>query len=394
MSRPGLFSPLELRGVKLKNRIVISPMSQYKAVDGLAQDWHLVHLGQFALGGAGLVFCEATSVEMRGRSTNGELCIWSKAQAEAFKPVTRFIKAQGAVPGIQLQHAGRKGSVRKPMAGRGPLTAADAASGNPPFATVGPSAEAFDVDWPVPQELSRDDIRVVCRAFAEGARNAALAGFEALELHAAHGYLLHSFLSPLSNHRTDEYGGDRAGRSRFVLELVDEVRRAWPAEFPLFIRMNAVDLEAGGWSIEDSVALSRELVALGMDVIDCSSGGATGASPRDVTPAGLGFRAPIAAHIRREADVKTLTHGLIIHPHQADRLISDGIVDLVAIARAALYDPYWPRHAAHVLGDRADFSDWPPEYGWWLARRDSELQTLGEDQLAGFVADTKSILKP
>ena len=377
-----LFSPLSLRGVTLKNRIAISPMCQYSAQDGLANDWHKVHLGQYALGGAALVFNEATAVEARGRITHGDLGLWSQAHADALKPIVDFIKAQGAVPGIQLAHAGRKASMQRPWHGNGPLDASDAARGDTPWSIVGPSAEPVREGWLLPVELSLADIRTVQQAFVETAQRAADIGFEVAELHCAHGYLGHSFLSPLSNRRNDAYGGDRAGRMRFVLELAEQVRRVWPDDKPLFARISTVDLEPNGWTVEDSIDLTREFLARGVDVLDCSSGGLSGAATRSDKPLPLGFRAPFSEQIRTATGACTMTHGLIVQPEQAEALLREQRADLIGIARTALYDPYWPRHAAQALGVDADFSDWPEQYGWWLARREPLLRAHGIRQLA------------
>ena len=375
--KPLLFSPITVRGVTLKNRIVISPMCQYSAREGLANEWHNVHLGQFALGGAGLVFCEAAAVEQRGRITHGDLGIWSEEHADALKPIVAFLKAHGAVPGMQIAHAGRKASMQRPWHGNGPLDDSDVARGEMTWDIVAPSAEAINEASLVPHELSIEDINTIQQAFADAAGYSDAAGFEVLEIHSAHGYLSNTFLSPLSNHRNDAYGGDRAGRMRFTLETVEKVRAVWPDHKPLFVRISAVDGAEGGWEIEDSVALIAEMQARGVDVVDCSSGGIAGMATATRDPLPLGFRVPFSERIRADNDIATMTHGLIIHAEQAEEILQNGQADLIGLAREVLYNPYWPRHAAYELGADPDFADWPEQYGWWLTRREAHLQKIG-----------------
>ena len=377
---PHLFSPFQLRSVTLKNRLVISPMCQYSAQDGLANPWHFVHLAQFALGGAALVFTEAAAVEPRGRITHGDLGIWSQAHAKALKPAIEFIKQHGATPAVQLAHAGRKASMQRPWYGNGPLDVSDTARGDLPWDIVAPSAEPVREGWLLPHELDHSGINTIQQAFADAAIRCAEIGVEVIELHCAHGYLGHSFLSPLSNHRTDGYGGDRKGRMRFVLELIEQTRRVWPEDKPLFVRISSVDLEPEGWTIDDSIALAQEMLQRGVDVIDCSSGGLKGLSTRSDQPLPLGFRVPYSEQIRAATDAVTMTHGLIVQPEQAEALVRENRADLIGIARTALYDPYWPRHAAHALGADPEFTDWPEQYGWWLTRRETLLQTHGVTQ--------------
>ncbi len=376
---PRLFSPLTLRGVTLPNRIVISPMCTYSATNGMPDDWHLVHLGQYALGGAGLVFTEAAAVEERGRITHGDLGIWSDGHAAALKQVTTFLKAHGAVPGIQLAHAGRKASMQRPWFGNGPLGEDDVARGDKPWDIYAPSALPVGEDFMVPDEMSEADIHHVQQAFADAAGRAAEAGFEVLEIHSAHGYLGHSFLSPLSNRRNDAYGGDREGRMRFTLETVEKVRAAWPADKPLFVRVSSIDGVEGGWELDDTVVLAGELKARGVDVMDCSSGGiggpATAVTPRDAIP--MGFRLPFSERVRADADIPTMTHGFIIHAEHAEQILQEERADLIGIAREALFNPYWPHHAAQQLGSDPEFASWPEQYGWWLVRRESNLRKLG-----------------
>ena len=375
--KPLLFSPITVRGVTLKNRIVISPMCQYSAREGLANEWHNVHLGQFALGGAGLVFCEAAAVEQRGRITHGDLGIWSAEHAKVLKPIVAFLKAHGAVPGMQIAHAGRKASMQRPWHGNGPLDDSDVARGEMTWDIVAPSAEAINEASLVPHELSIEDINTIQQAFADAAGYSDAAGFEVLEIHSAHGYLSNTFLSPLSNHRNDAYGGDRAGRMRFTLETVEKVRAVWPDHKPLFVRISTVDGAEGGWEIEDSVALTAEMQARGVDVVDCSSGGIAGMATATRDPLPLGFRVLFSERIRADNDIATMTHGLIIHAEQAEEILQNGQADLIGLAREVLYNPYWPRHAAYELGADPDFADWPEQYGWWLTRREAHLQKIG-----------------
>ncbi len=368
-SRPQLFTPIALRGVTLKNRIVISPMCQYSAVDGHASDWHLVHLGRFALGGAAMVFTEATAVEARGRITHGDLGLWSDEHVAGLRRVATFLREHGAVPAIQLAHAGRKASMQRPWRGNGPLDERDRARGDLPWQIVAPSALPLDESWLTPHELSVAEIGALQQSWCAAARRAFEAGFDALELHSAHGYLGHEFLSPLSNRRTDAYGGDLAGRMRFTLELAEAVRSAWPPDRPLFVRISSVDGLEGGWTIEDSVVLARALAARGVDVVDCSSGGITGSATAARIKRGPGFQVAYAERVRREAGVKTMAVGLILEPAQAEAILEAGQADLIAIGREALYDPSWALHAEAALGLQGEFESWPVQAGWWLERR-------------------------
>lgn len=377
---PILLSSLRIAGTELKNRIVISPMCTYScAQDGLATDWHLVHLGKFALGGAGAVFTEAAAVEPRGRITHGDLGIWSAEHAAALRPVTRFLKAHGALPAIQLAHAGRKASMQRPWHGNAAMTDADIARGEVPWDIVAPSPLPARDGWLVPHELAPDEIAGIQRAFAHAAGRALEAGFEILEIHSAHGYLGHSFLSPISNRRNDAYGGDLEGRMRFTLETAEAVRAVWPKEKPLFVRISSVDADGGGdgWQLGDSVVLARELKARGVDVIDCSSSGISGVATAAQGAMPLGFRLPYAERIKREADIMTMVVGLILDGPQAEAMLETGHCDLVAIGREALFDPFWAHHAAHALGADPDFADWSEQYGWWLTRREPLLKKVG-----------------
>jgi 2,4-dienoyl-CoA reductase-like NADH-dependent reductase (Old Yellow Enzyme family) len=380
MTTPLLFQPIEIRGVRLRNRIVISPMCQYSAQDGQVTDWHFVHLGKFAQGGAGAVFVEATAVEKRGRITHGDTGIWDDAQIAGLKRISDFIRSQGAVPAIQLAHAGRKASIARPWYGNGPLTQADLDRGDKPWSIIAPSEQPIDPSWITPRAFKEGDFQTVLAAYRNAVRRALAAGFDILEIHAAHGYLLHTFLSPLSNSRTDEYGGSMENRMRFPLQVAAEVRKAWPASKPLFLRTSSIDDVEGGWSIEDTVALSKHLKQLGVDVVDCSSGGIQGsatAATRTLVQRVPGFQVPFAERVRKEAGLKTMAVGLILTPQQAEEALQEGRADLIAIGREALYDPNWPHHAALALGVDPEFKQWPEQYGWWLTRRESLLKKLG-----------------
>ncbi len=347
-----LFTPLQLRDVTLRNRIAVSPMCQYSSRDGYADDWHLVHLGSRAVGGAGLVFTEAAAVLPEGRISPDDLGIWRDEHVAFLARITRFIREHGAAAGIQLAHAGRKASTARPWEGGRPLGVEQ--RGWTPL--VAPSALAFDAGYQVPEALDLDGIRRVVAAFRAAAQRAHAAGFQVVELHAAHGYLLNEFLSPLTNHRDDEYGGTFENRTRLLREVVTSVREVWPASLPLFVRLSATDWVDGGWTVDDSVDLARQLAPLGVDLIDCSSGGAV---PGARIPLGPGYQTPFAARVKHEADVLTGAVGLITSPQQADHVIRTGQADLVLLARELLRDPYWPLHAARALGHDAV---WPPQY--------------------------------
>jgi len=348
---PGLFDPLSLRSLTLRNRIAVSPMCQYSSRDGFASDWHLVHLGSRAVGGAALVFTEATAVLPIGRISPRDLGIWDDAHVEFLGRIARFIEAQGAVPGLQLAHAGRKASTRRPWEGSGAVPETEDG-----WVPVAPSALRFDENYPDPQALTAAGIASVIAGFADAARRAHAAGFRVIEIHAAHGYLLHEFLSPLANQRSDEYGGPFENRSRLVREVVRAVREVWPETLPLFVRISATDWREGGWELDQSIALARALRPLGVDLIDCSSGGMV---PRAAVPVGPGYQTPFAERIRREAGIATGAVGLITSPVQADHVVRTGQADLVLLAREMLRDPYWPLRAARELGQPAR---WPAQY--------------------------------
>ena len=386
-----LFSPLTLRGVTLPNRIVLSPLCMYSGKDGVANDFHFAHLSTFARGRVGLIFAEATAVEPRGRITPRCLGIWNDEQVEAFKPITAFIEEMGSVPGIQLAHAGRKASSHTPWMGGNPITAENALPGEELWPIVGPSATPVADGFQTPHQLTTEEIADLVDAFATAAKRSLEAGFKVIELHGAHGYLMHSFLSPLANTRNDEYGGDIHGRMRFPLEVAAAVRAVLPDEVPLFFRISAVDGPAEGWSIDDSVTLSKELAALGVDVVDCSSGGIAGAprfrisddgkplgSPLD---RGLGFQVPYAEQVRNETDIKTMAVGVIVDPQQAEDILVDGRADLIALGRELMYNPFWSLHAAQALGEDPDFKMWPDQYSWAVFRR-AQLADFKDTRMA------------
>ena len=375
-----LFEKIKLRGIEARNRIVVSPMCQYSALDGHVTDWHLVHLGKFAQGGAGIVFVEATAVEKRGRITHGDTGIWDDAHISGLRRISEFLKSQGAIPAIQLAHAGRKASMARPWYGNGPLTQADTDRGESAWSIVAPSETPIGEGWIAPRAFKKGDFEVLLNAYRQAVRRAHAAGFEVLEIHAAHGYLLHTFLSPISNTRADEYGGSLENRMRLPLEVAKTVREAWPKEKPLFLRCSSIDDVEGGWSIEDSVLFSRHLKAVGVDVVDCSSGGILGsatAATKTLVPRVPGFQLPFSEKIRKEAGLKTMAVGLILSATQAEEALQAGRADLIAIGREALYDPNWPLHAARELGVDPEYAQWPQQYGWWLTRRESVLKKAG-----------------
>jgi 2,4-dienoyl-CoA reductase-like NADH-dependent reductase (Old Yellow Enzyme family) len=346
-----LLAPLSLRSVALRNRIAVSPMCQYSAEAGRANDWHLVHLGSRAVGGAGLVCFEATAVEARGRISPADLGLWEDGQVEPLARIVRFVEAHGAVACLQLAHAGRKASTAAPWDGGGPVP--EAAGG---WRTVAPSALPFADGYPAPAALDADGIRGVVAAFAAAARRARAAGFRALEVHAAHGYLLHQFLSPLSNRREDAYGGSFDNRTRLVREVVQAVRAAWPDALPLLVRISATDWVPGGWDPDQSVELCRALGPLGVDLVDVSSGGLVATAQ---VPAGAGYQTGFAERIRREARIATGAVGMITTPSQADHVVRTGQADLVLLAREMLRDPYFALTASSALRQEGP---WPKQY--------------------------------
>jgi len=372
---PLLFTPIAIRSVTLPNRIVVPPMATYSAIDGIAGEFHLVHYAKFAMGGAGLVFVEATGVTREGRITNGCVGLWSDAHRDALAPIARVLKTHGAVPGIQIGHGGRKASMQRPWHGNGPLTDTDLARGDQRWQPLGPSAVALSEGWLVPKAMDADDLARTRDGFAQAAVRALAAGFEVIEIHMAHGYLLHSFLSPLSNVRGDAYGGSLEGRMRFPLEVVDAVRAAIPRDTPLFVRISSEDGIDGGWTLDDSVVFAGRLRERGVDVVDCSSGGNT---PKGATNANLqrapGYQVPFATRIRGEARVMTEGVGLIRDPDFAEQILREQRADLIGVGRQFLFDPFWGLHAAHHFGIDPDFQRWPVPYAWWLEKWDKGIK--------------------
>jgi 2,4-dienoyl-CoA reductase-like NADH-dependent reductase (Old Yellow Enzyme family) len=346
-----LFSPWQLRDVRFRNRVAVSPMCMYSAPEGRATRWHLVHLGSRAVGGAGCVMTEACAVSPQARISAKDLGLWSDEHAAALEPIAHFIKEAGAVPGMQLAHAGRKASTAVPWLGHKPV---DAESGG--WTPCGPSALPYADGYPAPHAMTAADIDTVIDDFAAAARRARHAGFEVLELHMAHGYLLHSFLSPVSNRRTDDWGGTLPKRMRLPLRVAEAVRDAWPESLPLFVRISATDWLEDGWDLEQSVEFARALRERGVDLIDCSSGPITARAPVPVAP---GFNVPFAAAIRQRAGIATAAVGLITAPAQAEQIVGTGQADMVCVGRSFLDDPYWTLHAARAL--RAE-GEWPVQY--------------------------------
>lgn len=339
-----LFSPFRLRTIELKNRIVVSPMCEYSAVDGHPQTWHLVHLGSRAVGGAALVFTEATAVEARGRISPVDTGMYLDSHVASWRPIVDFIHQQGALAGMQLAHSGRKGSTAPPWLG-GKKVPPEQGGWEP----VAPSTEPFNKDYAMPRALTAAEIREVIHAFRRGAERAFAAGFEVLELHAAHGYLLHEFLSPLSNFRQDEFGGSFENRIRIVVQVAEALREVWPARLPLFVRVSATDWKEGGWDLEQTVELSKRLKSVGVDLIDVSSGGLV---PGIQIPVGPGYQVAFAEGIRKQAAIATGAVGMITEPTQADAILKEGKADVIIMARELLRDPYWPRRAAQALGEK------------------------------------------
>jgi 2,4-dienoyl-CoA reductase-like NADH-dependent reductase (Old Yellow Enzyme family) len=348
-----LLEPFTIRQLTLLNRVAVSPMCQYSSVDGLANDWHLVHLGSRAVGGAGLVIFEATAVTEDGRITPEDLGLWNDEQIEPLQRITRFIAAQGAVAGIQLAHAGRKSSTWRPWLGKhGSIPVSDGG-----WVPVGPSPIAFDPNHTAPTQLDDAQIQVIIEAFVASAKRALIAGFKVVELHAAHGYLLHQFLSPISNQRRDQYGGSFENRIRLTLQVTEAVRAVWPEELPLFVRVSATDWVEDGWNPDETVELARRLKDLGVDLIDVSSGG-TAANAE--IPVGPGYQTRFAERVRKESGIATGTVGLITEPAQAEHILRTGQADLILLARELLRDPYWPLHADDDLGGSKAI--WPAQY--------------------------------
>ncbi len=365
ISRPKLFTPLTLRGITLPNRTVVAPLVQYRACDGIPGDFHFIHLGKFALGRFGVVMTEATAVQARGRVTHQCPGIWNDDQIAPWRRIADYIRAEGSVPAIQLAHAGRKAATHRAMEDTAPYGPDQA------WPVVGPTTAPTTAGHAVPHALTAAEIVEIVDAYVAATHRAEAAGFDIVEIHGAHGYLLASFLSPISNTRNDQYGGDRKARMRFPLEVTRAVRAAWPAHKPLFFRVSALD-GADGWNLDDTVALAMELKALGVDIVDCSSGGLTGTATAAPIPRFPGFQVAFAAAVKA-AGVGSMAVGLILDGPQAEQILQNDEADLIAIGRQALYDPFWALHAAEALGCDPGFGMWPEEYGWWLDKRTRSL---------------------
>lgn len=375
LPRPLLFTPIELRSVTARNRVVVSPMCQYSSEEGGPTDYHLVHLGKFAMGGAGIVFCEETSVEERGRKSHHCAGIYADRHIAQYRRINDFLRNQGAIPAIQIGHSGRKGSGCQPWTGYRPLNEDDAKHGEAPWQTVSASTVPASETAPAPHALATSEIREVVGHWREAASRAIDAGYDILEIHAAHGYLIHQFLSPMSNLRSDAYGGDLQGRMRLCLEIVEAVRAVWPQHLPVFMRVSAVDGHNSRWSVDDTVALVREAKARGIEVVTTSSGGISGPGTATLVPRAPGYHVPYSMRVKREADVKTIAVGLITEARHAEEILQQGQADLIALARELLWNPNWPAHAAKELGVDDYLDLLPLCYSWWLKRRE-EIRAL------------------
>jgi 2,4-dienoyl-CoA reductase-like NADH-dependent reductase (Old Yellow Enzyme family) len=382
MTAPLLFTPMSLRGLTLRNRVVVAPMHQYAAISGFPTDWHLMNAGRYAAGGVGLVMMESTKVERRGCGTVGDLGLWDDAFVPHFKRIVDFIHGCGTKAGIQLGHSGRKARTSRPWEGGKPLTAAgfaelSAAAGVAndwdAWELVAPSSLPADANAPVPRALTTAEVGEVAQSFGRAAARARAAGFDTVEIHGAHGFLVHEFLSPQANQRTDQYGGSPANRRRFALEVAESVRANWPVDLPVFMRLSVDD--DSGWSPADSVVLARELKAVGVDVIDCSAGGIL-ARPVSSAPIGYGYQVPFAQTLREQAGIQTMAVGLIVHHEHAEAILQEGRADLIAIGREMLYNPNWALDAARKMGVDVDFSIIPPAGGWWLQKRAAAMPGL------------------
>ena len=378
MGTPLLFQPIKIRDVTLKNRVVVAPMHQYAAVKGYPTDWHLMNAGRFAAGGAGLVFIESTKVERRGCGTAGDMGLWDDSYTEHFRRLADFIRSQNSVPAIQLGHSGRKARRFRPWEGGAPLTEEGAIKAGvddwDDWELVAPSAIGSSETEPIPRALSFGEIQKTIENWSEAARRANEAGFEVLEIHAAHGYLLHQFLSPKANLRTDEYGGSESKRMRLPLEIAEAVRGNWPEDKPLFIRLSVED--DAGWGPDESVRFSKLVRAKGVDVIDCSSGGMRGSPVLSAGLVGYGYQVPYAEKIRKETDLMSMAVGLIVHAEQAEEILQSGRADLIAIAREFLHNPNWALDAALKLGVEDAFKVTPPAYDYWLEKRSSSVKDV------------------
>ena len=373
-----LFSSFKLRDITFKNRVAVSPMSQYRALNGHANDWHMVHLGRFAMGGAGLVYAEATAIDENGRRTHGDLGLWDDAHIDTLSPITRFLSQEGTIPGIQLSHAGRKASERRPWHGETPVDDEDVSKRNElPWQSIGPSPQPFAEGWPAPIAMTEADIEQVIASFGAAAKRSHQAGFKIIEVYAAHGFLVHQFLSPISNKRTDKWGGSEENRRRFAVEVAKSIRKNWPEKYPLAFRLSATDWIDGGIEIEDTIQTAIALKSEGVDMIDCSSGGISGKErPRRMTIE-QGFQVPFAEEIRKKADIATMAVGFLWDAQICEELTATGKADMVALAREFLEKPNWALQAAAELGLNENHNAWPIESGWWLMKRDRLLSKLG-----------------
>ena len=376
-----LFSKLKIRGIEFPNRLVLSPLCMYSAKDGIANDWHFSHLSTFARAKVGCIFAEATAIREDGRITPYCLGLWNENQKNAFKPIVNFIKKMGSIPAFQLAHAGRKASTKQPWKGGLPLDREDEKIGMYKWDTIGPSPIALADGWQVPKALNKQEIDDLVLSYIRSAKLAIEAGFQVLEIHAAHGYLLHSFLSPIANKRNDEYGGSLEGRAKMLKEIAISIRNNISDKVPLFCRISAVDGKKNGWGINDSISLAKILSEVGIDVIDCSSGGIAG-RPRfaanddgtvlkNNTDRGLGFQVPYAHEIKKYSKIKTMAVGVIVDPNQAENILVDEKADLIAMGRELMYNPFWLLHAAQTLGVDPNYNLWPDQYRWGVNRRSS-----------------------
>lgn len=386
---PLLFTPLTVGNITLRNRVVVSPMCQYASEGGGPTDYHLVHLGQFAMGGAGLVFCEETAVEDRGRKSYHCAGIYDDRHLKQYRRINDFLRTHGAVPAIQLGHGGRKSSGRPPWDGYRQLTPDDALRGEAPWQTVSSSAVPTSANDPAPHSLTLAEIKEVIAQWRVAALRAADAGYDVLEIHAAHGYLIHQFLSPLVNHRSDGYGGDLQARMRFCMDIIDVVRAAWPKEKPLFLRISAVDGSGDAWTIDDTVTLARKAKSHGIDVFTPSSGGIRGAGTATLVPRAPGYHVPFSTRVRKDADIKTIAVGLITEAQQAEQILQGGAADLIALAREFLWNPHWAVHAARELGVANYHELLPRTYAWWLKRRDEIRRVTCEAKLIDLAPSAK-----
>ena len=379
-----LLSPLTVRGITIRNRIAISPMCQYSAHEGYLENWHLINLGRFVMGGAGLIFTEATAVQKNGRITHGCPGLWNEGQVAIHSQVTNFAIQYGSIPAIQLAHAGPKSGMQRPWFGNSYLGEEDMLRGDMPWTPVGPSTLPVAKGWSVPHAITVPEINDIIDDFVSAAGRALRAGYKILEIHGAHGYLIHSFLSPLTNKRTDAYGGSLQKRMRLALDIPSAVRAIMPDDIPLFFRISAIDGVKGGWTLDDSVVLSRLLASLGVDVIDCSSGGINGsATATKNSKKEPGFQVPYASYVRSQAEIPTMTVGLITHPVQAEKILLERHADLIAIGREALVNPNWPLKAAQTLGVKYPFNQLPPQAAWWLEKRLENSSFYIADKLEG-----------